>query len=54
MTVTTALNMFQESRAPGLIKYSYVEELYRRFGRQDEAIQYPELPPWAQEKYSKA
>ena len=51
-SVTSALERFTNARSPGLVKYSYVEALYREHGAPNEDIVYPDLPEWAQAKYS--
>jgi len=52
-SVTEALAAFSDARPPGLIKHMYVEDLYRRLGRDGEEVQLPTLPDWAEEKYAK-
>lgn len=52
-SVTKALAAFSDARPPGLIKHMYVEDLYRRLGREGEEVQLPTLPDWAAEKYAK-
>lgn len=52
-SLTDAIRLFTEARQPGLIKYLYIKELYRKLAPKL-SPEYPELPAWANKsKYSK-
>lgn len=51
LSVAKALELFAQSRPPGLIKQDYVEDLYKKYAPEEKVIE-PEMPAWALEKYS--
>nr|CCA20234.1 conserved hypothetical protein [Albugo laibachii Nc14] len=52
-SLTDAIQLFTLARPPGLIKYLYIKELYRKLAPTN-SVKYPELPAWANKsKYSK-
>ena len=53
LKVSKALEVFATARPPGIVKFAYIEALYRQFGDPNEPVMYPDLPDWAQAKYGK-
>ncbi|XP_018568610.1 mRNA-capping enzyme-like [Anoplophora glabripennis] len=47
--VGTALQIFSESRPPGIYKDDYIKELFKRYGRIEDAPPAPSLPEWCEE-----
>ena len=48
-SVEAALAMFSQARAPGIYKQDYINELYKRYGDEEDATPAPELPGWCLE-----
>lgn len=45
-SVEAALAIFAKARPPGIYKQDYINELFRRYGDEDDATPAPELPEW--------
>lgn len=44
--VDAALLAFAQARPPGIYKADYINELFRRYGDEDDALPAPEQPDW--------
>lgn len=45
-SVEAAIKAFAEARPPGIYKQDYINELFKRYEDEDDAIMAPELPDW--------
>uniref|UniRef100_A0A1A9WAG5 mRNA-capping enzyme n=1 Tax=Glossina brevipalpis TaxID=37001 RepID=A0A1A9WAG5_9MUSC len=48
-SVEAALTMFAGARAPGIYKQDYINELFKRYGDEEDSIEAPNLPGWCLE-----
>ncbi|XP_053950889.1 mRNA-capping enzyme isoform X1 [Anastrepha ludens] len=48
-SIETALAIFAEARPPGIYKQDYINELFRRYEDDEDAMMAPELPGWCLE-----
>lgn len=48
--VDVAINCFAEARPPGIYKESYLKEIYKKYGDEEDAPPPPDLPDWCYEE----